>query len=195
MGPAPPSAASRPAEAAPAASPGRRRHLLGEALRPAGLGQPGPLARPASRPVLDGAAAWEESRLVTTEGSVWTGLAIESHPGLISALFPRGPSTWRCEPCPVPGCPPHRAASINSRCCRVLVPFACWLGGGRPGSAWLGVGAGGTGCWGTWGTLPFHLGKRRPPTSGSSGRLPTLGSRSVCGSRLGWRGLLWRWDM
>lgn len=47
VGSAAPSATSRQAEAAPAASPGRRRHLLGEALRPASLGQPGPLARPA----------------------------------------------------------------------------------------------------------------------------------------------------
>lgn len=75
MGSAAPSAASRQAEAAAAASPGRRRHLLGEALRPASLGQPGPLARPA-RP-------WDGSRLVTTEGSVLTWLTIESHPGLI----------------------------------------------------------------------------------------------------------------
>lgn len=163
MGPAPPSAASRPAEAAPAASPGRRRHLLGEALRPAGLGQPGPLARPASRPVLDGAAAWEESRLVTTEGSVWTGLAIESHPGLISALFPRGPSTWRCEPCPVPGCPPHRAASINSRCCRSGSCSLCLLAGGRsPRLCLVGSGRRGHRLLGNLGYTSFPPGQAPP---------------------------------
>lgn len=103
---------------------------------------------------------------MTTGGSVWAWLAIEPTQG-------PGPGDGALSG---PSALPQR---LNKQ---LVSPVQCLfrlpVGGGGAGRLPR-LRLVGSGHWGNLDTLPLHLGKAALPTSGSRGRLPTLGSCSA----------------
>ncbi|XP_032112840.1 uncharacterized protein C20orf204 homolog isoform X3 [Sapajus apella] len=109
-----PCPASRRPEAAPAARPGRRRHLLGEALRAARRGLRGLLARPA--PALPPASAPRGRSSGAAADHV--DLLATSAPRSTQPACPGGPGAWGKRarpPLGLGGARPPRAGGLNKR--------------------------------------------------------------------------------